>query len=205
MNISLAINNLDIELPDTVEAEAKKINDLGLFIPHRTSHGRGWESATLHGENWNVTHYDETKKDSYRWTDLVPYAPTMTDWLQNVFPNNGNYGRCRFMLLRPGGYIRTHTDTHNWVKGAPLKDNILSAINISITQPKNCYLRDSITKEEVPFEPRSVFWFNNGPFHEAANFSKENRYHFIIHGGNNKEREELFINSFYKAHPDAIV
>jgi hypothetical protein len=195
----------DITIPETVKEEVKKINDMGFFIPHRTSHGRGWESATLHGEEWNITGYDADKKDQYKWTDLVEYAPTMTKWLKEEFPNNGSYGRCRFMLLRPGGFIRSHTDTHQWVEGMPLKDEITSAINIAITQPKNCYLRNSETKEEVPFEEGSVFWFNNGPFHEAANFSKENRYHFIVHGGWNEERAELFINSFCKEHPDAII
>lgn len=193
----------DIQLPKGVYDEVKKIYDHNLFTEHRVAHGRGWESATLHGEEWDVTHYDPSAKDRYKWTMLKEYAPIMTDWLQNTFPNNGNYGRCRFMLLRPGGFIRKHTDTHQWKEGMPLKNDITSAINIAINQPEDCYLRNAETLEEVPFKDGSVFWFNNGPFHEAANFSKENRFHFIIHGGSNEARMRLFCESFDKAYPDA--
>jgi len=188
----------DILIPEEVRDEALKIYDMGLFTSHRVSHGKGWSSATLHGEDWNITHYNENVKDKYKWTKLTEYAPVMTDWLKNTFPNNGKYGRCRFMLLEPGGFIRKHTDTHKWQEGMTLKNDITSAINIAITQPKNCYLRSCDTLEEVPFEERSVFWFNNGPFHEAANFSKEPRIHFILHGGSNEERIRLFVNSFEK-------
>jgi hypothetical protein len=81
-----------------------------------------------------------------------------------------------------------------------LKNDMTSAINIAITQPENCYLRNSETLEEVPFKEGSVFWFNNGPFHEAANFSKQPRIHFIIHGGSNIERLNLFEKSFESVH-----
>lgn len=109
------------------------------------------------------------------------------------------------MLLKPGGFIRSHTDTHKWEQGMPLKNDITSAINIAINQPDNCYLRRTNDCLEVPFTDNAVFWFNNGTFHEAANFSKVNRYHFIIHGGNNTVRDNLFIESFNKEYPDADV
>jgi hypothetical protein len=205
-----ANNNLfylkaDIQLPAGVHAEARAIYEAGLFTPHRVSHGKGWASATLHGEDWDITHYDEEAKDKYQWTKLTEYAPIMTKWLKETFPNNGKYGRCRFMLLEPGGYIRKHTDTHKWAEGMPLKNDVMSAINIAINQPENCYLRRADDMLEVPFNDGSVFWFNNGPFHEVANFSKQNRFHFIIHGGMCDERMKLFIDSFYKEYPNAIV
>jgi hypothetical protein len=34
--------------------------------------------------------------------------------------------------------------------------------------------------------------------HEAHNASNENRFHFIIHGGSNKERKELMKRSLAK-------
>ena len=86
-----------------------------------------------------------------------------------------------------------------------LKNDITSAINIAITQPDNCYLRNAQSLEEVPFKSREVYWFNNGPFHEAANFSKEPRIHFILHGGSNEERAKLFIDSFEKEYPNEII
>lgn len=192
---------LDIELPHGVAHEAKHLYDSGYFQPHRETHGKGWASCCLRGEEWNVTTY---KKDAtLKWTMLIDHAPIMTKWLKEIFPNNGNYGRCRFMLLESGGYIKDHTDTHEWKPGMPLKDDIFSAINIAITHPDNCYLRRTEDQEEVPFKPGTVFAFNNGPFHEAANFSSEPRFHFILHGGMNEARAELFIRSFEKEHPDA--
>lgn len=195
----------DINIPFSVIKEANQIYDNQMFTPHRVSHGKGWASATLHGEDWNITHYDPDTKEKYKWTSLTSLAPSMTKWLKEDLPNNGSYGRCRFMLLESGGYIRKHTDTHEWKEGLPLKNDITSAINIAITQPENCYLRNCETLEEVPFKPLDVFWFNNGPFHEAANFSNRPRIHFIVHGGGNKERLDLFIKSFYKQHPNAII
>jgi len=204
-NNNLFYLKANIELPKEVATEAMDIYNRKLFTPHRTSHGKGWSSATLHGEDWDITTYDPTAKDKYKWTKLTEFAPVMTNWLKTTFPNNGKYGRCRFMLLESGGFVRAHTDTHQWVEGMPLKNDIMSAINIAITHPNDCYLRKSDTLEEVPFEPGKVFWFNNGPFHEVANFSKEPRIHFIIHGGSNEERLKLFIESFYKEYPNAII
>lgn len=195
----------DINIPEQVEQEAWTIYNKGLFTVHRASDSGGWGSATLHGEEWNITTLNVDAKEKYKWTTLTEYAPVMTHWLKEVFPNNGKYGRCRFMLLEPGGFIRSHTDTHLWQEGQPLKNNILSAINISINQPKNCYLQRTEDKLEVPFKPTEVYWFNNGAFHEAANYSKEPRFHFIIHGGSNLERQLLFIRSFKKQHPDAVI
>lgn len=195
----------DILIPEEVTNEALEIYNRGLFVDHRASHGRGWKSVTLHGESMRTTTYNENAKDKYQWTELTKYAPEMTRWLKEDFPNKNNYSRCRFMLLESGGFIRSHTDTHKWKEGMPLKNSITSAINIAITQPENCYLRNSKTLEEVPFKPREVYWFNNGPFHEAANFSKEPRIHFILHGAGCEEYVKLFIKSFEKEHPDAII
>jgi hypothetical protein len=194
----------DITIPPEIEQEAKLLYEMGLFTCHRISDGKGWSSCTVHGEEWNVTGYAEDKSN-YKWTKITGYAPVTTNWLKNVFPNNGKYSRCRFMLLEPGGYIKSHTDTHKWIPGTPLKNDVATAINIAITQPENCYLRRTDDCLEVPFKPLEVHWFNNGCFHEAANFSKEPRFHFIIHGGTNEERVKLFIRSFEKEYPDAIV
>lgn len=203
-----AANNLfylkaDIQIPETVIQEAMDIYNAGLFVDHKSSISKGWQSVALRGEGMHVTTYNPDAK--YGWTELIDYAPTMTEWLKHEFPNNGNYARCRFMLLESGGFIRRHTDTPRWKEGMRLKNDVTTAINIAITQPENCYLRNADTFEEVPFRPRDVFWFNNGPFHEAANFSEEPRIHFILHGGFNLGRMKLFIDSFRKEHPDAAV
>jgi hypothetical protein len=102
------------------------------------------------------------------------------------------------MLLEPGGVIVDHNDSNEKRDREGRTRNIAGAINLAFYQPKNCYLRRTDTKEELPFENCTGFWFDNGVNHEALNSSNENRYHFIMHGGFNKEREELMKRSLVK-------
>ena len=108
------------------------------------------------------------------------------------------------MLLRPGGEITAHHDQQekkhiqHASPGRPYGGTIAAAINLAFYQPDNCYLRRADTKEELPFKNCTGFWFDNGVVHEAHNASNENRFHFIIHGGSNKERRELMKRSLAK-------
>ena len=92
-------------------------------------------------------------------------------------------------------------DAHNDASPQRVREgrirNIAGAINIAFYQPDNCYLRRADTKEEL-FDNCTGFWFDNGVEHEALNSSNENRYHFIMHGGFNKERGELMRKSLVK-------
>ena len=191
--------------------------DEGFFVPHRYGDGDGWESASLHGfvpetaENtdmgWHYTKNpsghgltEETVK--WGWTEVQEVAPETKRWLEE-FPHK-KYRRCRFMLLRPGGEITAHHDQHgkhhiqHASPGRPYGGTIAAAINLAFYQPDNCYLRRVDTKEELPFENCTGFWFDNGVVHEAYNASDENRFHFIIHGGSNRERKDLMKRSLVK-------
>ena len=191
--------------------------DEGFFVPHRYGDGDGWESASLHGfvpetaENtdmgWHYTKNpsghgltEETVK--WGWTEVQEVAPETKRWLEE-FPHN-KYRRCRFMLLRPGGEITADHDQHgkrhiqHASPGRPYGGTIAAAINLAFYQPDNCYLRRVDTKEELPFENCTGFWFDNGVVHEAYNASDENRFHFIIHGGSNRERKDLMKRSLVK-------
>ena len=68
---SLFYLRANITIPEEVISEAQRIYSLKLFTPHRVSHGKGWSSATLHGEDWNITHYDPDKKDLYKKTQIL--------------------------------------------------------------------------------------------------------------------------------------
>ena len=113
------------------------------------------------------------------------------------FPDK-HYRRCRFMLIMPGGSITAHHDAGEARINEGRQRNISAAINLAIYQPDNCYLRRVDTKEELPFENCTGFWFDNGVTHEALNSSDENRFHFIVHGGSNKDRIELMKRSIGK-------
>ena len=196
---------MDLEIPEVCIEEAQQVYDEGFFVPHRSSDGDGWWSSSLHGfipkdqrisMGWHYTMnpsgYGFSEEDvEWGWTELQEIAPETKRWLED-FPHK-HYRRCRFMLLKPNGYIEQHNDQNNTGRR-----NIAAAINLAFYQPKNCYLRRFDTKEELPFENCTGFWFDNGVDHEALNSSTENRFHFIIHGGSNKERKELMMKSLVK-------
>jgi hypothetical protein len=208
---------IDLEIPDACISEAQAVYDEGFFVDHRYGDGDGWESASLHGfvpdtardtsMGWHHTKNpsghgltEETVK--WGWTEIAEIAPETKRWLED-FPHK-IYRRCRFMLLRPNGRIEAHHDQHgkNHIQhassGRPYGGTIAAAINLAFYQPDNCYLRRADTKEELPFKNCTGFWFDNGVVHEAHNASNENRFHFIIHGGSNKERKELMKRSLAK-------
>lgn len=196
---------IDLQIPEVCIKEAQQIYDEGFFIPHRGGDGDGWLSSALHGftpkdekisMGWHYTKnpsgYGLSENDvTWGWTEIQEIAPETKRWLED-FPHK-QYRRCRFMLLKPNGFIETHNDQNDTGRR-----NIASAINLSFYQPNNCYLRRSDTKEELPFKNCTGFWFDNGVEHEALNNSNENRFHFIIHGGSNKERKQLMMKSLVK-------
>ena len=202
---------IDLDIPESIIKEAQAVYDEGFFVPHRLQDGDEWWSSSLHGfvpETDNDTsmgwHY--TKNPSghgltedavkWGWTEVAEVAPEMKRWLED-FPHK-HYRRCRFMLIKPGGSINAHHDAGDTRINEGRQRNISAAINLAIYQPDNCYLRRVDTKEELPFENCTGFWFDNGVTHEALNSSDENRFHFIIHGGSNKERIELMKRSMVK-------
>ena len=202
---------IDLDIPESIIKEAQAVYDEGFFVPHRLQDGDEWWSSSLHGfvpETDNDTsmgwHY--TKNPSghglteaavkWGWTEVAEVAPEMKRWLED-FPHK-HYRRCRFMLIKPGGSINAHHDAGDTRINEGRQRNISAALNLAIYQPDNCYLRRVDTKEELPFENCTGFWFDNGVTHEALNSSDENRFHFIIHGGSNKERIELMKRSMVK-------
>ena len=198
---------MDLEIPKECIKEAEAVFDEGFFVEHRGSDGNGWASSALHGYvpkgedvslGWHYTmnpsgHGLKEEDVDWGWTELQEIAPETKRWLED-FPHK-YYRRCRFMLLRPEGEIVQHHDSNLPRDERGDRRNISSAINLAFYQPENCYLRRVDTKEELPFESCTGFWFDNGVEHEAYNSSNENRHHFIVHGGSNKERKELMKKS----------
>jgi len=203
---------IDLKIPDVIMVEAESVYNEGFFIPHRGSDGTGWLSSSLHGwapnderdtsQGWRFTKNPDGhgyKESEVKWgyTEVSEVAPEMTRWLKE-FPHK-SYRRCRFMLIKPQGSISQHHDANEERIATGRQRNIASAINLAIKQPKsNCYLRRVDTKEELPFDNCTGFWFDNGVEHEAQNNSNENRFHFIIHGGMNNARRELMKKSLVK-------
>ena len=198
---------IDLEIPQECIDEAQAVYDEGFFVDHRYGDGDGWCSSALHSfvhndeqntrMGWyhtkNPTGHGLTEESvKWGWTEIADIAPETKRWLEE-FPHK-KYRRCRFMLLKPQGKIEAHHDQDS----NPGRRTIAAAINLAFYQPKGCYLRRVDTKEELPFENCTGFWFDNGVVHEAYNASEENRFHFIVHGGSNKRRKELMKRSLIK-------
>ena len=203
---------IDIEIPEICIKEAQAVYDEGFFVDHRYGDGAGWLSASLHsfvekGKDlqfgWHHTknpsgHGLSENNVDWGWTEVAEVAPETKRWLEDFPHKENSYRRLRFMVLKPQGRIVAHNDANIKRDREGRTRNIAGAINRAFYQPKNCYLRRVDTKEELPFENCTGFWFDNGVEHEAYNASEENRFHFIMHGGFNKEREKLMRQSLAK-------
>ena len=202
---------MDLEIPEVCIKEAQQVYDDGFFVDHRYGDGDGWCSAAIHSfvhkdkpdtsMGWHHTknpngHGFKEEDVKWGWTEIAEVAPETKRWLED-FPHS-HYRRLRFMLLEPEGRIEQHHDSNAPRDARGARRNIASAINLAFYQRDNCYLRRCDTKEEVPFKNCTGFWFDNGVEHEAYNASDENRFHFIIHGGNNKARKKLMLDSLVK-------
>ena len=198
---------LDIQLPKEAITEAQHVFDEKFFVPHRGKKHKGWESTCIHGidgmffKTMSGKQYgyesDSDSKIRWCWTDIINYAPKTVEFFKKDMPLK-NYRRLRYMLLRPGGYILEHSDTpHGKPYTEKKKESIFSALNICITQPKDCAL-EHLSNGVVPFKPLEVYLFNNDEYHHAYNNSKENRIHIIAHAEYDYDFAELFVRSFEK-------
>ena len=171
-----------ISMPiNLIKEEGLNLWQTGYHTQHRSRNAQGWHSLTLYGEGPYITlggDYGDSSK--YHWTDIGKrMCPATVEWLQSL-PYKELY-RARFMFLEPGGYIKIHHDKEpEEAIGEVVVDD---AMNISVTQPNNCYLRQVFKDgdSDVPFKEGSAFFFNNRYFHYAENRSSEIRIHLILH------------------------
>lgn len=164
------------------------------FVKHRGDMHPGWESMCIHGVNteqtddWRSPAYEDkgyTEKPLHDWTDIADSCPTMKKWLLETFPMT-EFDRVRFMMLRPGGYIQPHQDYDN---------RSLNAINVALNNPEGCVF----AMEEagcIPWQDGDVRLIDIGRQHCVYNDSDQDRIHIIIHGNQNKEFNNLAIESY---------
>jgi hypothetical protein len=171
---------LDITVPYVqIAREAIQLRDF--FIPYQQGgdyRHQGWYSLPLHGLGddktlaWKGYGYTDAYKAAadMHWTSWADKCPVTTHWLKTQFPSQ-IYGRVRFMLLEPGGFIAPHHDGDS---------RALEAINISLINPEGCnwYWQDGST---VDFTSGNAVAVNISYEHEVRNDSNEDRYHMIIH------------------------
>ena len=204
---------LDIQLPKESIQEAQTVYDEEFFVSHRGRKHKGWDSTCIHGIDgayWKTMSgkqygFESDSDEKIRWffTDVINYAPKTTEFFKKDIPLK-NYRRLRYMLLEPEGYILEHSDApfgKPYTK--PKKESIFSALNICITQPKDCAL-EHLSNGIVPFKPLEVYLFNNDEYHHAYNNSKQNRFHIIAHAEYDYDFAELFVKSFEKYYEHSI-
>jgi|TARA_B100001964_G_scaffold229921_1_gene282790 hypothetical protein len=191
---------------EEVQAQVGRFHD-----PSSPRGGNGWYSSAIHGfvhedaddtsMGWHHTmnpsgHGFTEENVKWGWTEAAEVAPETKRWLEE-FPHK-HYRRLRWMLLKPGHGIISHDDASEERKQEGRIRNIAGAINLAIHHPEKCYLRRSDTRQELPYKNFGALWFDNGTDHEVLNYSDENRYIMIMHGGFNKERKELMKKSLVK-------
>tara|TARA_Y100000004_G_scaffold113787_1_gene127799 strand:+ start:883 stop:1578 length:696 start_codon:yes stop_codon:yes gene_type:complete len=204
---------LDIQLPKEAIKEAQMVYDEKFFVPHRGKKHKGWQSTCIHGidgmffKTMSGKQYgfesDSDKNIRWFYTDVINYAPKTTEFFQKEIPLK-NYRRLRYMLLEPEGFILEHSDAPSGKPyTTPKRESIFSALNICITQPKDCAL-EHLSNGVVPFKPLEVYLFNNDEYHHAYNKSDENRFHIIAHAEYDYDFAELFVRSFEKYYEHSI-
>jgi hypothetical protein len=166
---------LDIHFPyiEMLE-EAKRMRDR--FVPHRDTESKGWASLTLHGlgedktgswKDYGYTSGADAGKDMH-WTDVANQCPITTNFFKNKFPCN-RYGRIRFMLLKPGGYIGLHSDS---------RMSLLENINMVLNNPIDCVWKWG-DGDIFDMEPGNAYAVNIHYMHSVYNNSDEDRFHII--------------------------
>ncbi len=167
--------------------EAKNLKKC--FVQHRNGGGHsGWRSLCIHGLSSVHTESPETYGlvPDFDWTDIHKFCPTTHNFLKNF--GYLNYGRVRFMLLEPGGYVAPHRDN---------EVDRLGAINIALNQPDNCdFVMEGCGK--VPFVDGSAVMLSLSRRHIVWNKSNEDRYHIIVHGARDYSIWDNIIEKSYE-------
>ena len=184
---------LNIEVPyQTIEEEINSIPPT-LFVEHRSQEydaNYGWKSFTLHGIGYNATREEEFYNCDtvMEWTEEAKkYCSKTIEYFQNFWPCN-EFGRIRIMLLEPNSIINVHKDVS--------EINSTCAVNIAITQPKDCnFYLDNYGV--IPFEPGSAFLINLSNLHTVINDSNQKRYHIIVHHKKLTEKFDFFVRNSY--------
>ena len=172
---------MDVEL-DTFEVN-KELEVLDpYFVSHRDldktggyGHG-GWSGITLHGIDYDKTEgheqygFNTEEEANYHWTDICDKAPYIVNMIKSL--PYSKFNRVRIMRIEPGGYIMPHKDGEG---------RIFGPYNLALTHPDGCTFHFE-GKGKVPFKPGRGFFLDLGRRHCVVNYSREFRYHVIIHG-----------------------
>lgn len=184
--LRLAINVPYLDIIQEIERSTVEYN------VHRDDYAenRGWLSGCLHGKSWSSTREDSCYDDDlkHKWTDeSEKFFPYTKNYFQNFWPAT-QYKRLRIMLLEPHGYISIHKD--HTTPG-------LNAINIAITQPKDCNFVFE-KHGSIPFVPGSAFLIDTSNNHTVFNDSDQKRWHIIVHQSFDDPRfQKLVANSYH--------
>jgi hypothetical protein len=181
----------------------KEIGNIqSLLVAHRDSYGehQGWKSFCIHGKSFDATREEHYYNDDrpYIWTpEARQYMPQTINYFCTKWPQT-TFARLRVMLLEPGGYISTHSDSDQ---------STLTAINIAITQPVDC----NFVMEKhgpVPFDVGSAFWLDISNKHTVFNNSNQPRWHLIVHQSSDSiDFQKLVVNSYqtlYNKHNETM-
>ncbi len=222
---------MDIEVPSACLTEARAAYDAGFFSDYRfrgedqnwrgsfacNLHGwvpkemdvaQGWQFGGAHHypDSWDhVPHLDmDPDNVKWGWTEVCDIAPETTRWLKE-FPH-ASWKRCRYMVLEAGGYIAPHTDASPDRQAAGMTHDIWAQMNVALNNPEGFIFRNNDNGELLPFEDCTGWFFDNGVVHEVQNnHPTEHRFHLMMHGKMNRDRQKLMLRSIIKEHGPGIL
>jgi hypothetical protein len=182
---------LNIQLPfQSFLEEIAELEKNNLFTEHRTKDGykdvyynHGWSSFVIHGLGFDKTQgfeqygYKNDKESPYAYTkEALEHCPEIVQWFKEK-KFKDRYHRVRIMKLAAGGIVGLHNDNDN---------PTACATNMAVNNPTGCEMhflnRNYQHLGIVPWQSGDVYRIFIGLNHYVINKSKEDRYHFIIHG-----------------------
>ena len=171
--------------------EAKTLDEKGLIPTYNDGSNNGWSAVAIYGlssdstlppEEYGYANYNEARAaGALKWTEIADECPVTTNFFKNDF-HYKRYNRIRFMILRPGGVIRWHND----VPDGEDPDFNLGVVNISLTNPDNCFFHLG-QWGNIPITDGCMWLFGNNHYHTVVNMSDETRYHMIASGTPDEE------------------
>ena len=190
--------SLKLDIPDLPVNDIlnESLNAAEYYAKQRDHRMPGWYSMAIHAQANNMHYTDHPKNypsdapQTYGWTPLADKCPITTEWFKDVWPWSPNLTRIRFMLLKPGGYIRVHSDTGkgNWE---------LLNYNIAITNPETCWFAQE-QANTIPWEPGDIRLIDVGRDHCVYNESNQERLHMIVLDYRSRNKESYICNGFDK-------
>lgn len=171
--------NLPFSIPyEEMLKEAQALTDC--FTLHHQNDHEGWCGLAIKGLTSIHTSPMQFYKPIYPkldlkedWTDICKLCPATHSFCNDTLSKYyEGFGKIRFFMLRPGGYIMPHRDQDK---------DFLGSYHIALNNPDNCIFAME-NCGILPFQSGSSMILSLYRKHIVWNRSNENRFFLLVHG-----------------------